>query len=257
MKQLNETQLQENWDKLIGVLNDTFEGERLEKLLTMYNHLQDRMIVAPASAKEEYHNCYVGGYVNHVLHVYENAKRVSELYVSGGGKKNWTDEELAFSALHHDLGKVGDLNDEYYVPQDNDWRRKNLGEVFTYNNEIQSMRVTDRALFILQHFGITCSLNETMGIKCSDGLYDESNEFYMKAYDPKKSLKNSLPLVIHWADHISTKIEFDLWKYDEEQETKKVNISVKNIKKAVETEVDTKLSGDNAKDLFDELFGDK
>ncbi len=82
MKQLNETQLQENWDKLIGVLNDTFEGERLEKLLTMYNHLQDRMIVAPASAKEEYHNCYVGGYVNHVLHVYENAKRVSELYVS-------------------------------------------------------------------------------------------------------------------------------------------------------------------------------
>ena len=85
MKQLNETQLQENWDKLIGVLNDTFEGERLEKLLTMYNHLQDRMIVAPASAKEEYHNCYVGGYVNHVLHVYENAKRVSELYVSGGG----------------------------------------------------------------------------------------------------------------------------------------------------------------------------
>ena len=48
-----------------------------------------------------------------------------------------------------------------------------------------------------------------------------------------------------------------MWKYDEEQETKKVNKSVKNIKKAVETEVDTKLSGDNAKDLFDELFGDK
>ena len=39
----------------------------------------------------------------------------------------------------------------------------------------------------------------------------------------------------------------------------KVNKSVGNIKEAVKTEVENKVinTGDNAKDLFDELFGDK
>ena len=38
MKQLNETQLKENWDKLIQVIKDTFEdgSERRENLLRMY-----------------------------------------------------------------------------------------------------------------------------------------------------------------------------------------------------------------------------
>ena len=216
MKQLNETQLQENWDKLIGVLNDTFEGERLEKLLTMYNHLQDRMIVAPASGKEEYHYCYAGGYVNHVLHVCETALEVSKTYEKIGGHKNWTDEELIFSAMHHDLGKVGDLIGEYYIPQDNDWRRKTLGEIFTHNTEIQNMRVTDRALFLLQHFGVKVSLNETLAIKVSDGLYDEANTYYLKVFDASRSLKNHLPYIIHWADHMATQAEFDEWKREDE-----------------------------------------
>ena len=161
MKQLSETQLKENWDKLIQVIKDTFEdgSERRENLLKMYHDLEDRMIMAPASGKEEYHYCHVGGYVEHVLHVVDTARKMSDTYEAAGGHKNWTDEELVFSALHHDLGKVGDLNDEYYVPQDNDWRRKTLGEVYTSNTDIPNMRVPDRALFLLQHFGVKCSVN--------------------------------------------------------------------------------------------------
>ena len=43
------------------------------------------------------------------------------------------------------------------------------------------------------------------------------------------------------------------------QDKEKVNKSVGNIKEAVKTEVENKVinTGDNAKDLFDELFGDK
>ena len=177
MKQLTEEQLLGNWEKLLQLVEDTFEGERKEKLLEMYKFFEDRMVIAPASGKEEYHYCYAGGYVNHVLHVVETALEVSKTYEKVGGYKDWTDEELIFSALHHDLGKVGDLNGEYYIPQDNDWRRKTLGEIFTHNTEIDNMRVTDRALFILQHFGVKVSLKETLAIKVSDGLYDEANTY--------------------------------------------------------------------------------
>ena len=36
MKQLTETQLLDNWQKLLQLVEDTFEGERKEKLLEMY-----------------------------------------------------------------------------------------------------------------------------------------------------------------------------------------------------------------------------
>ena len=54
MKQLTETQLMDNWNKLLQLIKDTFEegSDRREKLLKMYHDLEERMIVAPASGKE-------------------------------------------------------------------------------------------------------------------------------------------------------------------------------------------------------------
>ena len=71
MKQLTEQQIHDNWLKLRGIINDTFEGERLEKLNALYDHFEDRMVVAPASAKEHYHNACVGVYEAHVIHKVE------------------------------------------------------------------------------------------------------------------------------------------------------------------------------------------
>lgn len=261
MKQLTETQLQENWDRLLKVIEDTFEGERKERLLEMYKSLEDKMIVAPASAKEEYHNCYIGGYVDHVLHVMDCAKKMSKTYIECGGDVTWTEEELVFTALHHDLGKVGDLVGEYYIPQDNDWRRKTLGEVFTHNTDIDNMRVPDRALWLLQHFGVKCSINETLGIKLADGLYDEANSYYMKVFDAKRSLKSHLPFIIHFADHMATLAEYDEWKRTENKVSEKVNKSIEKVKSvSVSKEpvkVKDKVLKEKHTDLFEELFGDK
>ena len=80
----------------LQLVEDTFEGERKERLLEMYKHFEDRMVVA--SGKEEYHYC-CGGYVNHVLHVVETALEVSKTYEKIGGYKDWTDEELIFSYI--------------------------------------------------------------------------------------------------------------------------------------------------------------
>jgi hypothetical protein len=261
MKQLSEAQLQENWDKLIQVIKDTFEdgSERREKLLKMYHDLEDRMVVAPASGKEEYHYCHVGGYVEHVLHVVDTALKMSDTYEAAGGHKNWTDEELVFSALHHDLGKVGDLNDEYYVPQDNDWRRKTLGEVYTHNTDIPNMRVPDRALFLLQHFGVKVSLNETLAIKLADGLYDEANTYYMKVFDASRSLKNHLPYIIHWADHMAPTVEYDEWKRGDKDEKEEMESKIENIKNITvgKQKHEDPVMENKHNDLFDELFGDK
>ena len=56
---------------------------------------------------------------------------------------------------------------------------------------------------------------------------------------------------------MATFIEGDEWTRGDVKAKEKVAKSVGNIKKAVKTEVETKLTGDSPKDLFDELFGDK
>ena len=53
MKELTVEQLEENWNKLIQIIKDTFEeeSERRENLLRMYHYFEERMVVAPASGK--------------------------------------------------------------------------------------------------------------------------------------------------------------------------------------------------------------
>ena len=43
MKELSPEQIQENWNKLIQLINDNFSGERLEKLLKMYDYFEEQV----------------------------------------------------------------------------------------------------------------------------------------------------------------------------------------------------------------------
>ena len=257
MKQLTEQQIQDNWLKLRGIINDTFEGERLEKLNTMYDYFEDRMVVAPASAKEHYHNACVGGYVEHVIHIVEMSQQVRDLWLQNGADINFTNEELIFAALHHDLGKVGDIEHDYYVINESEWHRKNQGKIYNHNSDLTFMTVTDRALFLLQHFQIPMNENEYLGLKLTDGMYENANENYLKTFLPETGLRSHIARILHQADMMATYIEGDEWDRAGQVGKQKVAKSVNNIKAAVKTEVETKLTGDSPKDLFDELFGDR
>ena len=127
-----------------------------------------------------------------------------------GGNVDFTDEELSFSGLFHDLGKLGMPHEgPYYIPQDEDWKRKR-GEIYKMNPNIQYMDVTDRALFILQYYGIKTTWKEVLGIRLSDGLYKESNKAYLVQFKTELFLKTNLPRIIHIADYISSCSERDL-----------------------------------------------
>ena len=257
MKELTPEQIQENWKKLIGIINDTFEGDRLENLNTMYTYFEDRMCMAPASGKEHFHYAHVGGYVEHVLHVVDCAVQLKEVWEKNGATINFTDEELIFAAMHHDLGKVGDMEKDYYVPQESEWHRKNQGSIFTHNGELQYMTVTDRAIFLLNQFGIKMTENEYIGLRLTDGLYEEANKSYYISYNKDWALKSNIAYILHQADSMATHIEYDEWKRGEEKEEIKVQGRVDNIKKAVTMEETSEELSKKSKDLFDELFGDK
>ena len=257
MKQLNEQQIQDNWIELRGIINDTFSGERLDKLNKMYDYFEDRMVMAPASGRAHFHNAMVGGYVEHILHVVKFSQEVRDIWEKNGATINFTNEELVFAALHHDLGKVGDMKKDYYVPQDSDWHRKNQGSIFKHNGDLQFMTVTDRAIFLLNQFNIKMTENEYIGLRLTDGLYEEANKNYYVSYIPERQLKSNIAYVLHQADSMATHIEYDQWKRGEEKEEIKVQGRVENIKKAVTMEETSEQLSKKSKDLFNELFGDK
>lgn len=207
--QKTEKELQENYEKLIAIINKYFTGERLEKLLFMYSpdELGGNVMVSPASGNAGYHNSYDGGYIDHIFNVCKNALKVKEFFVSIGGEVDFTDEELIFTALHHDLGKLGTKEELHYIPNDSKWHIQNRGELYKRNDVNSFMSLTDRTMFTLQQYGVVYSEIEYFGMKLTDGMYDEDNEKYLKTYDTTKSLKYKLPYIMHWADHMSTVVE--------------------------------------------------
>ena len=228
MKELTPEQIENNWQDLIDLINTTFEGERLDKLIKMYDYFEERMCLAPASGKEHFHNAHPGGYVEHVLHIIELSKQIAGLWKRNGATIDFTMEELVFAALHHDLGKVGDLTEDYYVHNDSDWHRKNQGLMYKHNGKLHFMTVTDRGLFLLQHFGIPMTENEYLGLKLTDGLYEEANKNYYISYSKDRQLKTNIPYILHQADMMASKIEHDEWvrgdhdiKVEKEEEVKK------------------------------------
>jgi hypothetical protein len=216
MRNYSETQLKENYDKFISFVKKAFasQPERMEKLLFMYSEEQLGMelLMAPASGKAHFHSAYVGGYIDHVMNVCKNSIGMMKQFKENGGIIDFEVEELLFAALHHDLGKLGDLGKPYYIEQESDWHRKNQGSLYKQNPEIHYMDVTHRALWTLQNYGIQFTQKEMLGIMLADGLYNEASKKYFISYDENFQLKTELPYLLHWADHMSCRIESSEYK---------------------------------------------
>jgi hypothetical protein len=207
---LNAKQLEENWSSLMGYIDTYIDSPRKEKLKEFYEKHKSRLILYPASHKKEYHNAFPGGYVEHVLRVIEGSLRTLKLWESMKADiSGFTKEELVFSALNHDLGKMGDEDHEAYIPQDNKWRKDNLGEIYKFNDSLAFASVPDRSLFLLQSNGISYSFNEMVAIQTHDGLYDEANKKYLLTYMPETKLRTSMPIILHQADMMAARIEFE------------------------------------------------
>lgn len=208
---LQAEQIQKNWEKHLKIV-DHYITDRKNDVNSMLEKLSDIYVMAPASSKTWYHNAFPGGYVDHVNRVVEFAIKQKKLYQEMGGNIDFTDEQLVFSALFHDLGKIGDGEQPNYIPQTDKWRQDKLSEMYTYNPDLQFMLIPDRSLFILQKFGIKVSQKEFLGIRLHDGVFDKANEAYFFSNVESSRQKTSIVSVLHSADFLASKVEYDIWK---------------------------------------------
>lgn len=204
---LSEDQILANRDKFYGLIEKYISVDRAKSLKSFYKSIEETLIISPASSKVSNHNCFAGGYLDHAIRVTEAALVVEKVWDKFGQKKTYTTEELVFSALNHDLGKLGTNEQPIYIQNDSQWHVEKQGAYYKYNPSVTYMRIADRSLFYLQKAGIPVTENEFIAIKIHDGLYEEANKSYYMSFNPENRLRSALPYILHQADLMASQIE--------------------------------------------------
>jgi hypothetical protein len=206
MTQVSAEKISQNLEKFYKFIEDYIPDDRGKKLKAFYKSIEETLATSPASSRLSHHNCFPGGYLDHVLRVIEGALIMHKVWERFGQKPSYTLEELVFSAINHDLGKLGTNDRPFYKPNDNQWQVEKQGIMYSFDAE-QHMRIADRSLFTLQQAGISMSEVEYISIKIHDGLYEEANKPYLLTFSPEAHLKTMLPHVLHQADLMASQIE--------------------------------------------------
>ena len=166
---MNIEELEKNWntyDSLCRRLSDS-------NLNNMLDDIGERLVMCPASTKEDQYGCYPGGLIEHGLKVTDAMRRINtalDLKVPTAA--------IIKVGLLHEIGKVGDENNDYYQEQTSDWHREKLGQLYTYNENLEKMTVSHRTLWLLQHYGVRLDRDEWEAISTAQGFHLEENKFY-------------------------------------------------------------------------------
>jgi len=259
---LTPEQILHNWNEFLEYIETYISEPRKEKLLLFYKSYEDRIILYPAANKKEYHSAFPGGYIYHVNNVIKGSMALYKVWESFGcDMTTFTYEELIFSSINHDLGKIGDESNASYIPQTDQWRKDKLGEDYMFNNKVSFASVPDRSLFLLQSNNIPYTFNEMLAIQTHDRLYDEANKKYLMGWNAETKPRTSIPFILHQADLMAARIEFEMeWLPKLNKDSSNSNLEPSSISPTLDkkkTPMKSKALGSiksqGLKDIFDSI----
>ncbi|MAH42639.1 hypothetical protein CL614_02840 [archaeon] len=187
----NIEKIEKNWvtfEKLCKRLSDSSLNNLLESL-------GERIVMCPASSRLDQYNCEPGGMVQHVLDTTMTMRTLNDAL-----GYNIAVAPILKTGLLHDLGKVGDLDNDYFIEQESEWHREKLGQHYVYNDKLQKMSVSHRTLYILQSFGVRLTPDEWLAIQLASGPHFEENRFYVHS-------EPTLALLLQHAKSVSIHVE--------------------------------------------------
>ena len=170
--------LKNNWETYESLCNKAVK-HGMEDLLEA---LGERLALCPSSPRLSQYGAHPGGLVEHSLRVTSCMRTLNDAL-----EMNLPVTSILKVGLLHDLGKVGDLEKDYFLEQDSDWHRDKLGQLYKYNEDLNKMSVSHRTLWMLQHFGITLSNDEWLAVQLAQGSHFEENRFYV-GHEPSLAL---------------------------------------------------------------------
>ena len=167
----------------------------------------DGFFTAPASGG--LHSNQRGGLAQHSLNVLRMAEKIG-VCLLGGEAYNRIQGSVTIVTLLHDLGKVGDYDKRFYVPNMvQDGRPTKADPVQKYkqsekkpwkrNPDLTNVpHVVRSAIIAERYFELT--EEEEYAIIYHDGLYEPSNRYVIEGHETQ------LLLILHWADMWASRV---------------------------------------------------
>lgn len=157
---LTEEKIEKNYEKFLAT-NQKY-NVLTEDLL---NFLGKDLKLAPASTMASLHNAFEGGLIDHILMVTKYAFNINKMLID---KLKVTEAELFKVCFLHQIGKVF-----LYVPEKSEWHRNNQGKMYSFNEELTSMRVGERSIYYAMTYGVNLSEREYQAILSFDKPEDD------------------------------------------------------------------------------------
>lgn len=132
--------------------------------------LGEAFIKAPASTMESLHNAFEGGLIDHSLRVAQYAVLINKALPEA---EQVDQTSLLKVCLLHQIGKAN-----LYTPCTSEWHRKNQGKMYEFNEDLVSMRVSERSVYYALSHGVTFSEQEFSAIIMFDKTDDKMAEYH-------------------------------------------------------------------------------
>ncbi len=151
-------------------------------------------LVSPASTR--FHLCVESGLLQHSVGVTETMLKLRAALAP-----EISEESCVICGLFHDAGKVGMPGKPLYLPNPDDWQRRNRGINYVYNDEVTTMGLAVRSLYLIAKY-VPLSDAEAQAICYHDGQYIDDNHVVAQGEQP-------LTLLLHYADYWTMRTQED------------------------------------------------
>jgi hypothetical protein len=183
--EVSETEILANFEKYCKILSKVEDPERAAAIKKLLDEQGDRIATTPGHDRSDRHSATPGGMVKRALDTLRNAKEIINMRAFSGAGISL--DSIIITCLLHDIGRIGDENGDYYVPQQSSWHREK-GNYYTYNPNIRRMTHPHRGLYILQSYGVSLTQDEWTAIATQMGGNHEENRFYNGFETPLSTL---------------------------------------------------------------------
>lgn len=159
---MNEQELSSLWsnfERLTGKIADGSEAKETG-LSNLLMALGDRLIMCPAEPRNDSPGCEPGGLLSQAIAVAKGMKKINDTFEMGASVSS-----ILLVGLFHEIGKVGSVEESYFIDEDESWRREKLGSFYKPNEKLSRMTVPERSLYLLQYFGVPLSEEEFLAIR--------------------------------------------------------------------------------------------
>jgi hypothetical protein len=193
-----DNKLKERYDALKSLV---VERKSQFDALTAMLETQTSWLESPASTR--FHLAEKHGLLRHSVGVAETLLKLRVCLAP-----QLSEESCAIVGLLHDAGKVGMPHKPLYLPNPDDWQRKNRGQNYVYNDKVTAMGLAVRSLYLVAKY-LPLSDAEAQAICYHDGQYVDENK-------PVALKEEPLLLLLHWADYWTMHIHEDGWPVEED-----------------------------------------